>query len=445
MTPARFFGIGKDGNVQSPILLVDSGDNLHAFWGAKLTQDDPVILYYSYWGGASWSVPVDVLLSPDGNSVWPTYLQLDHADVFHAFWSTVEGAIWHSTVHVSQAGNARNWATPQLIVTEDNVFTSLGLARDAKDNWYLVYTNRALDTLRIMRSTDNAATWLAETQIYVEPYLDTWIGRPDIIIAPDGALWVWWHELEAGSGRNKGVLYVRSTDRGQTWSAPERVIGGYYSGRFDVIGNVMVRLIAGGVGTGGRHIALSYDNGSTWTEPWNIMAGGGMQDIRLVVDSNGVWHSVVENEGTFLTSSWDEGVWSPPEFIVPREEMRACCTTPGRTTENAVAAITEGNRMHVIFEEDNRVLWYTSWLLDAPYVAPRPVPTPAMTQDVPTDTPSEIIPMPPTPPTLTASGNGQASDAESFPLWVVTVVGVTPALLLVVATVVIRVIRTGGQ
>lgn len=442
--PTEFFEVEDGANVQSPTLLTDSGGNLHAFWGAAMTEGQSTALYYSRWQGDNWAEPVDVLLSPDGGDIWPFLARVDENDYVHMFWSS-EGRLWHSMAHASQLDDARLWSQPDIVPTDQEPSTTLAVAQDAQGTWYLVYSNRALDAIFLLKSEDGTDSWTDMSTVHRQAGADTWVGYPGIVVAPDGALWVSWREMESGSGRSKGLAFARSGDGGATWSEPEQLVEGYYFGGFEVVGDIMVKKYGGGVGTGGRLISFSYDNGATWTRPTEIGTGGGegAQAIQTVIDGDGDWHFVIQTAGTFADVAWDGVRWSPVDFVVPPEVLEVCCTTPLGVTENAAAGISNGNRLHVVFEQDDRMLWYSSRELDASTFDPSPlsIPTEVDGKRVLPDSPTPTQPAP-LAPTSTPEGElaqiANDLDAARIPqdsTWAPVALGVAPAIMLVGLTV----------
>jgi len=434
--PTKFFEVEPGGNVQFPTLLTDSGGNLHAFWGAAMTEGQPMALYHSRWQGDAWTEPVDVLLSPDGGGIWPFALHITRDDTIHVFWMG-SGRIWYSLAHASQAHDARRWSRPDAIVPEQEPFTTLSVAQDTAGAWYLTYSNRTLDQISLLRSEDGVIAWLPERSIYAENDSNTWVGYPQVVVAPDGALWVSWQQMEAGSGRAKGIAYARSADSGETRSAPEQLIEGYYFGGFEVVGDVMVKKYGGGVGTGGRFVSFSYDSGATWTQSVNISDGGGegAQGIGIALDSAGRWHFIEQSLSTFGIAVWSAGTWSGFQSILPAEELVACC--PG---ENAVLGISEGMRQHVFWEGENRILWYTTRELDAPFAAAHALALPK-TDAAPTVAPTPVVRLPTPSPTLPFLINGPAGETSANS-WHPIIIGILPGAMLVAATVIVHLRRT---
>ena len=361
--PVEFFEVGQGGSVQSPVLVTDSGGNLHAFWSAAQTEDETMVLYQSTWRDIEWTPATDILISPDGANTWPHEVIVGNDDYVHVFWLGVENTkIWHYRAHASQLDDPDGWVQQASIFPEQVAFGSFGLTTDSLGTWYLVYGNRSLDRITFLSSTDDGLSWSTEQTAHIEGTPGIWVGNPGIVIAPDGSLIVWWQQMESGSGRSTGLQYsIRAADQ-NIWDAPVKLADGYYFGGITFHDDLLIRAIGGGIGTGGRYISFSEDNGLTWKAPTNISAGSreGAQDIPWAVDSEGNLHFIVETGSLFARVEWNGGYWEKPDFVASREIMDQCCIKPGKVTENAATGISDGNLIHIFFEEDNSVIWYAN-------------------------------------------------------------------------------------
>ncbi len=437
--PTEFFRVTEAGDLQSPTLLLDAFGVAHAFWSAS-PDDARYALYYSFWDSPVWSSPIDVLASADGDDLYPFILQEDDGKLF-VFWLTGRG-IMYSSCSLDQLDNAHAWLPPELIPTSRQAWAGLGVARDPVGQWHFVYASRQLDSIRTMTCSEDLNSCAPETAVATAPTDDTWLAYPGITAAPNGDIWLWWHELDpkgTGFGHQRAV-YVRSASLGRDWSAQVGLAEGYYAANFEVREGIMVRTVVGGTGTGGRYISFSYDSGESWTEARNIGAGAGegMQAVRIAVDSTGTWHFVVEASMNFATiSKFSDGTWSKPAFIASASLIESCCHTPGTTTENATIVVSDGNQLHLFFEEANRTIWTTSRQLPAPRISASGNPTVNAESRV-----SQALPTPEI-PALSALPGGDLSvtrsvDGEIVPATTPVLLGLLPVLLLICVVIVIK-------
>jgi len=452
--PTRFFEPPADGVTHTPRLKLDSNGILHAFWPVRSPKDAPGAIYYSRWDGETWTSPVDILYSPQGVGILDIALVEDQPGRFRAFWNTGDGFLT-STALAGEAGNAQAWSAPTSIPTDEIPYAPPAVAVMGPGHLVLVYVPNSYKAVRRMESVDGGKTWSDPLDLYVEYSAAGGVSSPGVVSTADETLFVWWHKIRYPAGTPMGVAYISSSDGGLTWSNPEEVAfekafdhfaaaNWYYSGGFMRLGALLARIAVGGIGVGGRYIALSADGGRTWMPPTNIGMGGveGMQGISGAVDSRGIWYFVEQTQGSFATVTLDGTRWSVPQLILSDKELSAYCQDRPGDIENAILAISDGNRLHVFWEgPGDATIWYTSRLVDAPYTPPQPWPVPAPTQAAPISR-SDIGPTvaTPTPIPLVWQTGELESVADPTPnrQWIPIVVGVMTALFLVSGVIVVQ-------
>lgn len=335
-------------------LVTDSGGNLHVLSGGTRFQDDLPATYYSRWTGKGWTEPVDVMIPG------PIAAVIDDHDVIHV----ILDGFSYTQVHASQAANTRVWRSAASIPTEKTLFTlAIGgsaLVVDNQDILHIVYGDRELRTIAHLQSADGGLSWQEQT-VYGEENPSVGVAYPSITTTPGGNLIVTWMQVtmdSAQQGRLWGAQSSQSTDGGNTWTAPEKIVAGYYQASHFNLGNALARTVSGGIGTGGRSVSFSHDDGITWTPTTEIGLGGmeGMQAVSVIQDGTGRHYFIEQTDGMFAMVPWDGAVWYPP-ILLPDP----CCDDP----QNPVGAITQGNQLHLFWAPTNgaRQTWYARYLL----------------------------------------------------------------------------------
>jgi hypothetical protein len=208
-----------------------------------------------------------------------------------------------------------------------------------------------------------------------------------VAVGPDGHLHVTWVEYQLPEGfPPQGIYYAQSGDGGLSWSTPrEMAPSGYNQGNVMVSGENVYVAYLGIASVGGRYLVESLDNGRTWQEPETLAPAGGAGTtgaIQLAVDSTGSVHAVYTDIACVFHRQRLPDGWTEPECVSSPEATRALKEYPAMT-------IGLGNQIHVLYYTDRKQLWYTTRTLDAPAIAPLPVPTlapPTPTVPLPTAT-----------------------------------------------------------
>jgi hypothetical protein len=340
----------------NPSVIADEYGYVHVFW----SESDNSI-YYTRWDGESWTTPVDILFVPDDRVADFISVAVDGDGYLHVVWTGLTN-IYYSNAPVAQAASARAWREPEVITTESarSAWES-SIAVDGDGHIHVIYATRGNDPgVFHVESLDGGRTW-GEAQRLSEPFdsRETSLARVRMIIDSAERLHAVWQTTEAG-GYGQAVYYTRSTDRGQTWAAPQQ-LAYRNSGDFDVGWPYLMEreselhLIynAGSeVGAAGRYERISTDGGQTWSGPRHIiteMIGINGYVIPLM-DGAGQLHLIVnmrprttQKVGIYYSSLMSDG-WSPVTPLI--------VDTPAADTAHfASATVARGNEIHIVWTQ----------------------------------------------------------------------------------------------
>lgn len=215
------------------------------------------------------------------------------------------------------------------------------------------------------------------------------------------------NDPDARYGRTDANLlyYLRSDDNGGAWTEPFLVTPEPDFGEINVatFGEDVVHLVWNGrAGRHGRYHRWSTDGGQTWRDiaeiiapaPINPIGNGGLTGFpALAVDNTGRLHMVTTaNQGNFYLN-WQNNNWSTSTLISTGLTGRGVTGRSGSLEQPSIA-LSEGNRLHVVFHDGFERIWYMGAVTDALHEMPIPLPTPDIEGVVePLPTPTEASPI----------------------------------------------------
>lgn len=354
-----------------PIVYTGPSNNTHLLYFGRPADDPdgPFALYYARWVDGAWTPPIDVLVSPDG--ALPSYLAAveDSQGYLHVFWST--NAIWRARVALAEATNPQSWNTPE-IVYGDRPTLEIAAAIDPDDDIHLAVSTRSSTVEYISAPSDGSSG--EPVLIHEISGSDFWPYHISLVTTAHGKLLACWAETD-GTGTARGVWCSSSEDKGRSWGAPEMIASGHRGARlfdFPATGQVG-RIIWGGLGTGGRELQLSEDEGRTWSPPVDLTQGISMAGYTgqvAAMDSAGNIHVLINpGDGKYVHVRTQNGNWLPH------------IQTGWQASDWIEMAVAEGNTLVVVYWMAGNT--YTShMILSAPRLAPA-----ALT--LPDDTPTQ--------------------------------------------------------
>lgn len=219
-----------------PALVADNHGNVYAIWSQPTTTGARA-LYGATGTNQRWSRATLLLRShADTNeervAVQPA-LTINAEGKIYAVWSSgTNGYVNYSWVYARDFGGSANWAEPIALPGATAAGSWPSIAVDSRANEvYVMYAIPFNEQRGIYlgRSIDGGTTWLTPTVVF-DAAAAKWdsADKPQIIFDEQSNVLhaAWLQAAMPGSTNKQAVYYARSTDRGQTWSLPQRVAEG---------------------------------------------------------------------------------------------------------------------------------------------------------------------------------------------------------------------------
>lgn len=377
---------GHEGN--SPDVVADSSGAVHVFWGSYGGDDGPAAIYYRRLQDGVWSDPVDIIVGPDVQQAVLPQAAVDAQGWLHLVWDS--NGVFYSRAPVAKAGSAWVWSPP--IRLSEAQATTPQIIVDDEGRLHVVYVDISVSPyVRYTASEDGGVNWTTPAAVSA-PQNTAYALNARLLVDHQRTLHMVWSEsIEAFPP--SGIYYARSTDLGQTWSAPlELAAGGYSWTSIGLDGAGALHVFWTGTGEWvGKYHTWSEDSGLSWRPFERLWPGtGGMLGFAdMVVDSAGALHLVsaagsgtffpVGTNGEILHATWVGDRWSAPYHIsLPVMDTKHEHSFPQ-------ISIGRGNTIHLVWgmldharrnQGRYEYVWYTTARLTTPELPSMPVPEP---------------------------------------------------------------------
>ncbi len=180
--------------------------------------DGRTIIKYARFDGATWTKPNAIYVAGQGiENISPF---VDQQGILHLAWSEGQfGIAYYTYAPAYNALSVQNWAKPlQINVPARPVYLQV----DSRGVFHILYINQTEESgVYYIRSEDRGITW--SEPVWLDP--DIRPGHiPDSldfeIDENDGLHAAWFYGTRELGGRPDWVRYTHSLDGGRTWSAP---------------------------------------------------------------------------------------------------------------------------------------------------------------------------------------------------------------------------------
>lgn len=221
----------------SPALNVDKDGIAHILWNQRLSAEanqnvTNEAIYYGRIDSDGWLASGDVITSPK-NKVSQPSVTIDGLNRLLAVWSEGQfGDIYFSWAVASMANNPSEWITPIQLPSLRAINTSPQILSYGSENVIVAYAIPVNEDrgIYITRSTNAGETWSDPARI-VDASSQEWdrVDHPKLARTVDGRLHALWTRFDLinsnlSEGNPAALYYVSSDDNGETWSEPQEVV-----------------------------------------------------------------------------------------------------------------------------------------------------------------------------------------------------------------------------
>lgn len=207
------------GKASEASLIADQFGYVHCFWAETLFANGRTVLKYARFDGTTWTMPNDIYITGLGiGNISPF---VDRQGILHIVWSDGQvGTAHYMYAPANNALSAQSWTTPlQINVPARPVYLQV----DSKGVFHILYINQTEESgIYYVRSEDKGISW--SEPLWLDPDIrPTYV--PDSLSFEldenDGLHAAWFYgSREVRGGAPDWVRYTHSFDGGVTWAEP---------------------------------------------------------------------------------------------------------------------------------------------------------------------------------------------------------------------------------
>lgn len=343
-----------DQEASYPVLTYDTYGILHVFWrvadiGLQKAHIDAI--YHAEYKNGQWSNPGDVLVSPDGGSIYGIEVASDALGNLHVIWHGNNSLLYFSSVDGLKASEPKAWSKP-IVLGESWIHS--GITVDQHDYIHVVFAGDNANRLYYTMSRNAGMGWTNPALIRESVDMLSGIDYTKIAVDSEDQLHVVWSEFKLPQGwPPTGVYYARSDGGGYEWSEPIQLAGANYDQINIIIGpdDLIHTAWNGMIGVGGRYHAFSNDHGNGWSQEIQVVPEGkagttGIPDMAF--DSLGSLHFVSALDGLdgIQYATFNGNQWASTIEISPAHETQGEI----KSVEYPRLAVGENDQLAVVYE-----------------------------------------------------------------------------------------------
>lgn len=351
------------GSTRFPAIDVDGNDHLYLMMSvatAPASEHRPhsqIFFTLSKDGGAHWDNSPETrnLTKSKGEAFGPS-VAVTKGEALHAYVVYHDDSSGLNEAYLLRTKKKTKFRKPQILTEGGGGAFAPRLALDSAEALNIVYGDTTGNVRRVsfIRSTDEGVTF---TNPITLSGASGGAFEPELAVDPSDALNVAWEDSAVGAG---AIMFARSTDGGQTFSAPMQISTG--SGKATqaaIVSDSAGRLSITWVQEVGDEIqafyARSTDHGKTFSAPLNVSnKAGALISKPLLTTFQDTVYLAYQNEANkdmqvYLRKSDDAGVTFSSAVQVSNANNNC-----GRAHSAAMVVDSEGV-LHIVWIDASRV------------------------------------------------------------------------------------------
>ena len=364
--PLLLFQVDGSDEILGPFMVSDLHGNVHVIWSVTSgTQSELDKLFYMRHDVLGWTVPVDIVAA---KPVRAPKITVGLDNFIYLIWQGANDDLFFSRAPLDQAEIVKNWSDPAF-VTEANAHADI--TASSSGDIFIAYPSLVNSGVFVQDLKLSDQRLSSPMLVSLNSLTNTVSDDVNLGISLNGTLHIVWTEYYLPNAwPPRGVFYANSIDSGNTWSDAVMLAGdGYDEINITVQDDDNIHVAWNGmVGTvGGRYYRMSSDGGETWSQTFDLVPagiGGTEGPPQLVVDSADTVHVLTTYEGCAWYTLFINQRWAPHVCISGEKALES------NYIEEPAMTISEENKLHAVFWDGRKRLWYTTKTTDAPWLPP---------------------------------------------------------------------------
>lgn len=208
----------------------DGSGDIHVVWVQSASSAGDAFesrIEYARWDGLEWQRPSPIITEVGGLPK-NLALQIDSQQRMLLSWMNQQtGELTFTWSNVERANIPIEWNQPIVISSSSKLIDSPDMLVDATDRIVVAYAVTLNEDrgIYVTQSTDLGETWSTPVKV-LDAVSENWemVDQPKLAVTSDGRLHILFTRFALlGEPRSIGLYYAQSADGGNTWTVPELV------------------------------------------------------------------------------------------------------------------------------------------------------------------------------------------------------------------------------